>query len=158
MKQLVSATNQLFFFINLSFPHNLSNIVHLLDKGFVHNMGVVTCHSGIRMTEHSNLFSMLPLTTNVIGSTRNRNRTRTKKKRGINLSFVVPPGFELRSSRADTILAQGKARAITLNYRLNQYLSEQCRWCKSRLRRRRWFWVVKRRELARPRHKQKQVT
>ena len=143
-------------FIFLS--HNRSDFVHLLGERFVHNMGVVECHSDIGMAEHSNLFSMLPLATNVVGSTRNRNRIRTKKREALTSLSVVPPGFELRSSRADTMLAQGKARAITLNYRLNQYLSEQCRWCKNRLRRRRRFWVVKRRELARPRHKQKQVT
>ena len=50
--QLVSATNQLILFITLSFPHNRSNLVHLLGEGFVHNMGVVECHSGVGMTEH----------------------------------------------------------------------------------------------------------
>ena len=38
--------------IFLLFPHNRSNLVHLLGERFVHNVGVVECHSGIRMTEH----------------------------------------------------------------------------------------------------------
>ena len=50
--QLVSATNQLILFITLSFPHNRSDFVHLLGEGFVHNMGVVECHSSIRMAKH----------------------------------------------------------------------------------------------------------
>ena len=41
-----------YFFITLSFPHNRSDFVHLLGEEFVHNMGVVECHSGIRMAEH----------------------------------------------------------------------------------------------------------
>ncbi len=35
-----------------SFPHNLCDFVHLLGERFVHNMGVVECHSGIRIAEH----------------------------------------------------------------------------------------------------------
>ena len=34
------------------FPYNRSHLVHLLGERFVHNVGVVECHSGIRMTEH----------------------------------------------------------------------------------------------------------
>ena len=37
-------------FIFLS--HYRSHFVHLLGEGFVHNVGVVECHSGIRMTKH----------------------------------------------------------------------------------------------------------
>lgn len=50
--QLVSATNQLIHFITLLLPHNRSHFGHLLGERFVHNMGVVECHSGVRMAEH----------------------------------------------------------------------------------------------------------
>ena len=38
--------------IFLLFSHNRSHFVHLLGERFVHNVGVVECHSGIRVTEH----------------------------------------------------------------------------------------------------------
>ena len=38
--------------IFLLFPYNRSDFVHLLGERFVHNVGVVECHSSVGMTEH----------------------------------------------------------------------------------------------------------
>ena len=67
-------------------------------------------------------------------------------------------GFELRSSRADTLQAQGEAQALDSLISAQPILSKQCRKCKSRLRRRRWFCLCEGGSLLTCRDTKKQVT